>query len=147
MKTRILLFSAAAALALSSCNNEVKTDGTATGVDQSQIDGLVNAKLDSLRTVLMAQNDSLINAMAQIKADSMVDAMRGGTASTTRPTRPTRPTTGGTTNNNSGSSTNTNGNTGKNTGGTGTNTGKVGATTTTTDGRTTTEGQNTGKRR
>ncbi len=135
MKKQTLLLMAGGMLALASCNNNA---AEGTGASQAQIDSMVNARVEEIRTEMMAQNDSLINAMAAMRADSIVAAMKntGGTITTTtktvvkptpKPTpkpekKPDVPT-----------------NTGKNTGQQGTNTGKIGT-------QQQTEGQNTGKR-
>ena len=75
MKKQLLLLTAGGMLALASCKNEAPA--TAAGPSDMQIDSTVNARVEEMRTQLMAQNDSLINALAQWKADSMIAAMKG----------------------------------------------------------------------
>lgn len=131
-KLSVLLITGVTAV-LASCGGE-NTAGTAPS--QAQIDSMVNARVEELRVEMEAKNDSIINALAQIKADSMIAAMKGQkpTASNVSRPKPTKPTTTKPTN------------TGKNDGTQGTNTGKKGQETTNSDGTRTTEGQNTGKR-
>ena len=76
MKKQTLLLMAGGILALASCNNEQAN----TGMSQAQVDSAVNARVEEIRGELMAQNDSLINALAQWKADSMIAAMKGAPA-------------------------------------------------------------------
>lgn len=139
MKKQTLLLMAGGLMALASCNNNA---GEATGASQAQVDSMVNARVEEIRTQMMASNDSLINAMAAMKADSIIAAMKntGGTITKTtktvikpaakpEPTTTTKPgikTPEGPTN------------TGKNTGEQGTNTGKKGDQS---------EGTNTGKKK
>lgn len=95
MKKQSLLFLAGAVLALASCQPE-GADGDYT---QAQVDSMVNARVADEMLVLQMQNDSIINAMAALKADSIIAAMKGGNAVTTKTTT-TRTTTvnnGGTT--------------------------------------------------
>lgn len=138
MKKQTLLLMAGGLMALASCNNNA---GEATGASQAQIDSMVNARVEEIRTQMMASNDSLINAMAAMKADSIIAAMKntGGTITKTtktviKPTKPTPPT------NVTPAHKSPEGpaNTGKNTGEQGTNTGKKGDQS---------EGQNTGKKK
>ncbi len=75
MKKQTLLLLAGGMLAFASCNNAPAGGG---GMSQAQVDSAVNARVDAMRTELTMQNDSLINAMAQIKADSMIAAMKNG---------------------------------------------------------------------
>lgn len=74
MKKQTLLLMAGGILALASCNNEQAADA---GMNQAQVDSAVNARVEEIRAELMAQNDSLINALAQWKADSIIAAMKG----------------------------------------------------------------------
>jgi hypothetical protein len=78
MKKQLLLLTAGGMLALASCKNEAPA--TAAGPSDAQIDSMVNARVEEMRTQLMAENDSLINALAQWKADSMIAAMKGTSA-------------------------------------------------------------------
>ncbi len=76
MKKQSLLLLAGGMLALASCQNEAAAP--AAGPSDAQIDSMVNARVETIRMELMASNDSLINALAQWKADSMIAAMKGG---------------------------------------------------------------------
>ena len=98
-KQTLLLLAAGATLAFASCNNNAPATG---GMSQEQIDSTVNARVDAIRTELTAQNDSLINALALVKADSIIAAMKSGApapkpaAHTTKPkptTKETKPST------------------------------------------------------
>ncbi|MBS1781816.1 MAG: hypothetical protein JSS78_01990 [Bacteroidetes bacterium] len=73
MKKQFLL-AVGSVLALASCQNEASN----LGVNQAQIDSLVNARVDAIKIQMMAQNDSIINAEATRRADSIVAAMKGG---------------------------------------------------------------------
>lgn len=75
MKKQLLLLTAGSMLAFASCKNEAPAIDA--GASQAQIDSIVNARVEEMRAELMAQNDSLINALAQWKADSMIAAMKG----------------------------------------------------------------------
>lgn len=93
MKKQSFLLVAGALIALASCQN----NATDTGANQAQIDSAVNARVEELRMQMMMQNDSLINAEAQRRADSMIAAMKGQTSTasgrpSTRPQQPTRNT-------------------------------------------------------
>jgi hypothetical protein len=77
MKKQLLLLTAGGMLALASCKNEAPATA---GPSDMQIDSMVNARVEEMRTQLMAENDSLINALAQWKADSMIAAMKGTAA-------------------------------------------------------------------
>jgi len=74
--------------AFASCNS-----ATNEGMSEAQVDSMVNARVEEIRLEMMAQNDSLINAMAQMKADSIIAAMKGGggTKTTTKKTNTTKP--------------------------------------------------------
>lgn len=76
MKKQTLLLLAGGMLALASCQNEAPA--VSAGPSEAQIDSMVNARVEAIRGELMLQNDSLINALAQWKADSMIAAMKGG---------------------------------------------------------------------
>lgn len=80
MKKQLLLL-AGGLLALASCNTAPEG-----GASDAQIDSMVNTRVEELRMEMMRQNDSLINAMAQIKADSIIAAMKGGSTVTTKTT-------------------------------------------------------------
>ena len=123
-------------MALASCQND-----NAAGDDQASIDSMVNVRVEEMRLEMMMQNDSIINSLAAIRADSIIAAMKGGNTVTTTTKRTTtvksapsggsKATAVETTPNREPA------NTGKNTGEQGDNTGK----------RTGEEGTNTGKRR
>jgi len=66
-----LLSGAALALGLASCSQ----DTAMNSASQATIDSMVNAKVDSIRISMMASNDSLIEALAYQKADSIVAAL------------------------------------------------------------------------
>jgi hypothetical protein len=82
MKKHSFLVLAGGLLAFAACNNPASD----TGASQAQIDSMVNARVEAIRAEMTASNDSLINAMAQIKADSMLAAMKPGTSVTTTTT-------------------------------------------------------------
>jgi len=79
MKKHSFLVLAGGLLAFAACNNPSAN----TGASQAQIDSMVNARVEAIRAEMTASNDSMINAMAQIKADSMMAAMKPGTTITT----------------------------------------------------------------
>ncbi len=91
MKKQSLLLLAGGMLALASCQNEAAAP--AAGPSEAQIDSMVNARVEAIRTELMASNDSLINALAQWKADSMIAAMKGSKPAAQKPVakKPTPP--------------------------------------------------------
>lgn len=66
---------AAGLILFAACN----TNTPEAGMSESQIDSMVNARVDVIKAEMMAKNDSIINAMAQMKADSMIEAMKGNT--------------------------------------------------------------------
>lgn len=68
MKKYALLLIAGSLVGLASCGNDTNT------MTQAQIDSTANAKVDSLEAAMRMQNDSLINAMALMKADSAAKA-------------------------------------------------------------------------
>ena len=80
MKKQALLLSALGMLAFASCETEVANN------DEAYIDSVVNARVEEMRMEMMMQNDSLIYALAQEKADSIIAAMKGGSAVTTKTT-------------------------------------------------------------
>ncbi len=92
MNNKLLLLAAAGTLALASCQNE--TAGTDNAeMMQAKIDSAVQARMGEMQAQLAAQNDSLINAMAMMKADSMMAAAAaaGNNNTGVRRTVPTRP--------------------------------------------------------
>ena len=68
MKKYASLLLAGAALAVASCGNNENT------TTQEQIDSMAAYRADTMAAALKAQNDSLINAMAQMRADSALRA-------------------------------------------------------------------------
>lgn len=77
-----LLIAAGAVIALASCQNDTGNQADT----QAQIDSTVNARVEEMRIQMMMQNDSIINAMAMERADSIVAAMKtGSSAPATRP--------------------------------------------------------------
>jgi|GEM_PF-1487904 hypothetical protein len=88
MKKQALLVVAGSMLAFASCQQEAGMDSAAM---QATIDSTVNARVEEIRLQMMASNDSMINALAQWKADSMIAAMKGGTVKTTKPTTTAKP--------------------------------------------------------
>ena len=58
-------------LLLASCNG----DNGNINTSEAQVDSIVNAKVDVLRAEMKAKNDSIINAMAKVKADSILTSM------------------------------------------------------------------------
>jgi len=96
-----LLSGAAIAFGLASCTQEAGMN-TAS---QTTIDSIVNAKVDSIRISMMASNDSLIEALAYQKADSIVASLNAKPSGSKAPVvvppkpkptpEPVRPETGG----------------------------------------------------
>ena len=74
MKKQSLLLITGGILAFASCTNE--NAGTADN-SQAKIDSIVNERVEMIRAELEMKNDSIINAMAMYKADSMMAAMTG----------------------------------------------------------------------
>jgi hypothetical protein len=106
MKKQALLFIAGGLMALASCTTETHDDD----MSQAQIDSTVNARVEEIRMEMMRQNDSLINAMAVLRADSILAAMKGGSSvttktTTTRTTKVNPATSGGATSTSSTSTT------------------------------------------
>lgn len=89
MKKLSVLLITGVTVALASCGGE-NTAGTAPS--QAQIDSMVNARVEELRIEMEAKNDSIINSLAQIKADSMIAAMKGTAPTASNVSRP-KPTT------------------------------------------------------
>lgn len=79
MDKRIFIAAVATAFAFSSCQPEATTDNT-----QARIDSMVQARVDEIRSQMMAENDRIIDSLAQVKADSMLALAKG------KPTKPTR---------------------------------------------------------
>ena len=76
MKKQSLLLIGGAMLAFASCQPE----NTGGGFTQEQVDSIVNVRVAEQMVALQASNDSTINALAQIKADSIIAAMKSGTS-------------------------------------------------------------------
>ncbi|MEZ5017232.1 MAG: hypothetical protein R2800_09285 [Flavipsychrobacter sp.] len=73
MKKQSRLIIAAGVIALAaSCNTAAPSND---GADEAFIDSAVNAKVEALRMEMMMQNDSIINVLAQERADSILNAM------------------------------------------------------------------------
>ena len=89
MKKQSLLLIGGALLAFASCQPESSTDGMYT---QEQVDSIVDARVMEQMMVLQNNNDSVINALAQMKADSMIAELKAGKPVTTKTTT-TRTTT------------------------------------------------------
>lgn len=87
MKKLSFFLATGALLALASCQPEADSSMT-----DAQIDSMVNARVEEIRMQMMAQNDSLINAMAQTRADSIIAAMKGGNSVVTKKTTTTTTT-------------------------------------------------------
>lgn len=83
MKKQLLLLTAGSMLVFASCQNEATP--VDAGASQAQIDSIVNARVETIRAEMMAQNDSLINALAQWKADSIIAAMKGAKVAAPKP--------------------------------------------------------------
>ena len=73
MKKQTLLLLTGGLLTFAACNNNTNQNAS-----QAEIDSMVNVKVAELQVQMQAKNDSIINALAQVKADSMVAAMNGG---------------------------------------------------------------------
>jgi hypothetical protein len=84
MKKHALLLLAGGLLTFAACTNEQATTG---GYTTEQFDSAVDARLNELRAQLVASNDSMINALAQWKADSMIAAAKGTAPSSPKPPR------------------------------------------------------------
>lgn len=72
---------AGAVLAFASCNPEA---GNNEENDQAMVDSMVDARVEEIRMELLQRNDSIINALAMWKADSILAAKTGSKA----PSRP-----------------------------------------------------------
>jgi hypothetical protein len=94
MTNKLLLLAAAGTLAFASCQSDVRTTGTDEEM-QAKIDSAVQARMTEMQAQLAAQNDSLINAVAMMRADSMMAsaAAAGNNNTGMRRTVPTRPST------------------------------------------------------
>ncbi len=68
------MFAAGAAVLFFASCQENTTDN---GLNQAQIDSAVNARVEEIRTEMLMQNDSIINAEAQRRADSMMAVAAG----------------------------------------------------------------------
>jgi hypothetical protein len=88
MKKYAFLLLAGSIIGLSSCGDDSNT------TTQEQIDSIANARSAAMEAELTAKNDSLINAMAMMKADSAaradsLAALKAGRPVTTTKTRTT----------------------------------------------------------
>jgi hypothetical protein len=83
MKKQLSLIMAGGLLALASCNSGTNPEN---GPSQATIDSTVNARVEQIRAEMEAKNDSIINALAQWKADSMIAAMKGEKHTAPKPT-------------------------------------------------------------
>ena len=94
MTNKLLILAAAGTLALASCQGDVRTTGTDEEM-QAKIDSAVQGRMEEMQAQLAAQNDSLINAHAMMRADSMMaaSAAAGNNNTGMRRTVPTRPNT------------------------------------------------------
>jgi len=88
MKKYAILLLAGSIIGFSSCGDD--SDSTT----QEQIDSAANARAAAIEAELTAKNDSLINAMAMMKADSAAraDSLARTTVSSTTTTRTTTTT-------------------------------------------------------
>lgn len=68
MKKYALLLAAGTVIGLASCGNDTNQ------MTQAQIDSAANAKTEAMQAEMKMKNDSLINAMAMMKADSAAKA-------------------------------------------------------------------------
>ena len=68
MKKLAILMVAGSMIGLASCGNNENTS------TKEQIDSTATARTDTMAAALKAQNDSLINAMAKMRADSAMKA-------------------------------------------------------------------------
>lgn len=92
MTNKLILLAAAGTFALASCQSDVRTTDN-DEVMQAKIDSAVQSRMEEMQAQLAAQNDSLINAMAMMRADSMMAASAGSNNTGVRRAVPTRPTT------------------------------------------------------
>lgn len=142
MKKQLSLIMAGGLLAFASCNSGTTPE---SGASQATIDSTVNARVEAIRIEMEAKNDSIINALAQWKADSIIAAMKGQAPKAAKPvakakhgsTAPSPVTSGANTGGNVVAQPSGPVNTGKMTGNEGVNTGKKGDQS---------EGVNTGKK-
>lgn len=73
MKKQAFLL-AAAVLVFASCQNEPMASG---GYTDAQVDSIVNARVHEQILLMQSSNDSVINALAAKKADSILATMKG----------------------------------------------------------------------
>ncbi|RZL40818.1 MAG: hypothetical protein EOP00_26070, partial [Pedobacter sp.] len=95
MRKQSLLFVAGAVLFLASCQNTASENT----VSQEQIDSAVNAREAEIRAEMQAANDSLIDAEAMRRVDSIMNTGKQPVPATTTKQAPPRTTgtkTGGT---------------------------------------------------
>lgn len=70
-QSRLIITAGVIALA-ASCNTAAPNND---GADEAYIDSAVNARVEELRMEMMMHNDSVINVLAQERADSILNAM------------------------------------------------------------------------
>ena len=89
MKKYAILLLAGSIIGFSSCGDDSNT------TTQEQIDSAANARAAAIEAELTAKNDSLINAMAMMKADSAAraDSLARTSSTSTTTTRTTTTTT------------------------------------------------------
>lgn len=89
MKKQFLLLGGVI-LTLASCQSE--NPAATGGFTQEQVDSIVNARIAEKTMELQASNDSIINALALIKADSIIAAAKA-TGTPAKPTAPAKTVT------------------------------------------------------
>lgn len=61
--------------------------GTQEPPSRAEVDSQVNARVNALQLQMQAKNDSIINAMAQHRADSILASTKGQNAVTSQPNK------------------------------------------------------------
>jgi len=82
MRKQTILLLAGGLLTFAACKNESADSG---GFTQEYVDSAVNARVMELQVQMQASNDSVINALATWKADSMIAAAKGQKPTTPKP--------------------------------------------------------------
>lgn len=59
--------------------------GTQEPPSRAEVDSQVNARVNALQIQMQAKNDSIINAMAEHRADSILNTMKGQSVATPQP--------------------------------------------------------------
>jgi hypothetical protein len=72
MKKRTLLLLTGCTIVFASCNNPNSSQADA----QQKIDSMVNAKTADIQSHIQSKNDSIINVLAKVKADSIIAAAK-----------------------------------------------------------------------